>query len=141
MPLTEYNEAVQRLQRKRSLRSIAEQKSLLRPPSEPTATATPNPTSIPPIENTAVTRAGDSLQDYKGVLVDENEAEPEEASKEPTEIERILDELADGISEPTLRRLSAEDVSLDMDEVVVINEEGDESSDGDEDSEESVSGE
>ena len=75
------------------------------------------------------------------MLVDENEAEPEEASEEPTEIERILDDLADGISEPTLRRLSEEDVSLDMDEVVVINEEGDESSDGDEDSEESASGE
>jgi len=75
------------------------------------------------------------------MLVDESvEREPEEASKEPNEIERILDELADGIPEPTLVRLSEEDVALDMDEVVVgvVDEEEDrESSDGDEDSEES----
>jgi hypothetical protein len=38
------------------------------------------------------------------MLVDENvEGEPEEASEEPSEIERIL---ADGIPEPTLARLS-----------------------------------
>ena len=68
------------------------------------------------------------------MLVDESvEREPEEASEEPNEIERILDELADGIPEPTLIRLSEEDVALDMDEVVVdvIDEEDSDSSDGD----------
>jgi hypothetical protein len=135
-PLTEYNEAVQRLQRRRSMMSVAEQKSRLRPPSETMATATPNPTTSPPLENPAAIPAED---DDEGMLVDENEGEPEEASEEPNEIERILDELADGIPEPTLVRLSEEDVALDMDEVVVdvTDEEDNESSDDDEDSEES----
>ena len=35
------------------------------------------------------------------------------------EIDRILNDLADGIPEPSLLRLSEEDVALDMDEVVV----------------------
>jgi len=44
----------------------------------------------------------------------------------------VLDELADEIPGSTLIRLSEEDVSLDMDEAVVINER-DEFSDGNED--------
>jgi len=69
------------------------------------------------------------------MLVDENEGEPEEG---PTELERILDELADRVPELTLLRLDEEDVALDMDEVVVdvIDDEEEESSD-DDDSEES----
>lgn len=35
---------------------------------------------------------------------------------EPTEADRILEDLEHGILEPTLQRLSAEDVELDMDE-------------------------
>jgi len=91
----------------------------------------------PPLENPAVTPGED---DGEGMLVDESvEREPKKASKEPNEIERILDELADGIPEPTLVRLSEEGVALDMDEVVVdvIDEEDSESPDSDEDSEES----
>jgi hypothetical protein len=119
--------------------SVAEQKSRFRPPSEPTAPATPNPPTnpSPPLENPATTPGED---DGEGMLVDESvERGPEEASEEPNEIKRILDELADGIPEPTLVRLSEEDVALDMDEVVVdvIDEEDSESSDGDEDSKES----
>jgi len=135
-PLTEYNKAVQRLQRRHSMMSVAEQKSWFRPPPEPSAPATPNPPTnpSPPLENPAAAPGED---DGEGMLVDESvEREPEEASEEPNEIERILDELADGIPEPTLIRLSEEDVALDMDEVMVdvIDEE---SSDGDEDSDES----
>jgi hypothetical protein len=118
IPLTKYNEAIQRLQRKRSMMSVAEQKSQFRRPSEPTAPATPNPTTNPPLENPA---AAPGRDDDEGMLVDENvEEELEGASKEPneSEIERILDELADGIPELTLVRLS-EDVALDMDEVAV----------------------
>jgi len=98
--------------------SIAEQaKLLLQTPPEPTAAATSNPTTSPPIENPALTPAGGDVQD---------------------EFERILDELADGVPEPTLLRLGEEDVALDMDEVVVdvIDDEEEESS-GDDDSEES----
>ena len=62
----------------------------------------------------------------------------DEASKELNEIERILDELADGIPEPTLVRLGEEDVTLDMDEIMVdvVDEEESESSDSGGDSEE-----
>jgi len=103
-PLTEYNEAVQRLQRRCSMMSIAEHKSRFRRPSEPTAPATPNPTTNPPLEDPAATPGED---DDEGTLVDENvEEELEEASEEPNEIERILNELA---VEPT--------VALDMDGV------------------------
>ena len=138
-PLTEYNEAVQHLQRRCSMMSVAEQKLRFQPLSEPTAPATPNPPTnlSPPLENPAATPGEDDGED---MLVDESvEREPEEASEEPNKIKRILDELADGIPEPTLIRLSEEDVTLDMDEVVVdvIDEEDSESSDGDEDSEES----
>ena len=69
-------------------------------------------------------------QDYEGMSVDENVEEDER----PTE---ILEELADGVEDTTLLRLSEEDVALDMDEVVVEVEEQEEPSDDDEDSEES----
>jgi hypothetical protein len=103
-----YNEAVQRLQCRCSLMCVAEQ--------------------TPGEDNS------------KGMLVDESaEREPKEASEEPNRIEKILDELANGIPELTLVRLSEEDVVLDMDEVMVdvIDEEGSEFSDSDENSEES----
>ena len=135
-PLTEYNEAVKRLQRRCGMMSVVEQaKSQMQPPSEPTATANPNPTTSSPVENPAVTPVGGDLQDNESMLIDENEGEPEEG---PTEIERILDELAEGVPELTLLRLSEEDVALDMDEVVVdgIDDEEEGSSD-DDDSEES----
>ena len=98
-PLTEYNQAIQGLQRRRSMMCVAEQKSRFQPPSEPTAPATPNPTTNPPLENTAVTPGED---DGEGMLVDENVEGEEEAPEEPNKIERILDELADGIPELTL---------------------------------------
>ena len=137
-PLTEYNEAVQRLQRRRSMMSVAEQQSRFQPPSVP-APATPNPPTnpSPPLE---IPIAAPSEDDGKGMLVDKSvERESDEASEEPNEIERILDELADGILEPTLVRSSEEDVALDMDEVMVdvIDEEESESSDSGGDSEES----
>ena len=116
--------------------SITEQKLWFWPPPELSAPATPNPPTnpSPPLENPAAAPGED---DGEGMLVDESvEREPKEASKEPNKIKRILDELADGIPEPTLMRLSEEDVTLDMDEVMVdvIDEE---SSDGDEGSDES----
>ena len=58
-------------------------------------------------------------------------------NKEPTEIDRFLDGLADGVPELSLLRLSEEDVALDMNEVV-MDDEGEESqASDDDDSEES----
>lgn len=90
--------------------SVVEQASLSQQP-EPTTTATPDPTTRPPL----ITPGGD-VQD---------------------EIEMILDELADGVAEPTLLRLSEEDVALDMDEVVVDVIDDEEEESDDDDSEES----
>jgi hypothetical protein len=73
---------------------------LLQLPNPPT-----NPS--PPLENPTVTQGEDNSE---GMLVNESvERLPEEASEEPNEIERILDELTDGISELTLVWLSEED--------------------------------
>ena len=111
--------------------SVAEQaKSVsLRLLSQPTATTGPSVTTYTPVETPTPMVTENSSQDYEGMSVDENER--------PTEIGHILDELADGVEDTTLLRLSEEDVALDMDEVVVEVEEQEELSDDDEDSEES----
>ena len=57
----------------------------------------------------------------------------EDEDESPTEIGQILDELTDGFEDPTLLRLSEEDVALDMDEVVVETEELEELYDSDDD--------
>ena len=114
--------------------SIAEQaKSVsLQLLSKPTAAAAPSATTNPPIETPTLMVTENKSQDYEGMSADENEED-----KCPTEIRQILDELADGVEDTTLLRLSEEDVALDMDEVVVEVEEQEEPSDDDEDSEES----
>ena len=134
-PLTDYNEAVQHLQRRCGIMSVAEQaKSVsLRLLSKPTAAAAPSATTDPPVEIPTPMVTENKSQDYEGMSVDENVEEDER----PTEIGQILDELADGVEDTTLLRLSEEDVALDMDEVVVEVEEQEEPSDDDEDSEES----
>jgi hypothetical protein len=127
-PLTEYNEAFQRLQRRRRIVSVAEQAQSLKPLPDPITATASSSTSVPLREDPAVP-VGEYLQDYENMSVENEEEEG------PTEIEQILDELADGrVQEPTLLRLSEEDVALDMDEVVVDALE-EESSDSDEDSE------
>ena len=71
-PLTEYNEVVQRLQRKRGMVSIAEQaKNFLQPLSEP-ATATAPRSTTPPVENPTVIPVGDDLQDSEDMLVEKS---------------------------------------------------------------------
>ena len=128
-PLTDYNEAVQHLQCRRGIMSVAEQaKSVsLRLLSQPTAATGPSVT-IDPMPMVTENKS----QDYEAMSVDENEED-----EHPTEFGQILDELADGVEDTTLLRLSEEDVPLDMDEVLVEVEEQEEPSDDDEDSEES----
>lgn len=69
--IAEYNEAVQRLQRRRSMMSVTEQKLRSQPPSEPPAPGNLNPPTnpSPPLENPAATPVGDV---GKGMLVDES---------------------------------------------------------------------
>ena len=133
-PLTNYNKAVQHLQCRHGIMSVAEQvKSVsLQLLSQPTATTGPSVTTYTPVETPTLMVTENNSQDYEGMSVDENDED-----ERPTEIRQILDELADEVEDTTLLRLSEEDVALDMDEVVMEVEEQEELSDDDEDSEES----
>ena len=113
-PLTEYNETIQHLQRRRRITSVAEQAKFV------SNTTGPRITIDPPIETPMVTPIENEFQDYEGMSVDENEDSEEDG---PTEIGQILDELVEGFEDSTLLRLSEEDVALDMDEVVMEVEE------------------
>ena len=88
--------------------------------------------TTPPIESPTAILAGNDLQDSGDMLVEESTGD-----KEPTEIDRILDDLADGVPELSLLRLSKEDVALDMEEVVMDNGGEESQASDDDDSEES----
>ena len=106
-------------------------KNCLQPLPQPMTTTAPRSTT-PPIESPTAILAGNDLQDSGDMLVEESRGD-----KELTEIDRILDDLADGVPELSLLRLSEEDVALDMDEVV-MDDKGEESqASDDDDSEES----
>ena len=134
-PLTDYNKAIQHLQCRRGIMSVAEQVKhmSLQLLSQPTATMGAGPASTtidPPIE-TLPTPMVSMTEGYESMSMDENEED-----EYPTEFGKILNE--PGNKDTTLLRLSEEDVALDMDEVVMEVEEQEElSDDDDEDSEES----
>ena len=135
-PLTEYNDAIQHLQRQRGIVSVAEQAKshsktlqVLPRPTNTAGSATTDPSLETP------TRLNEKeFQDYNGMSVDENNKD-----EGPTEIGKILDGLVDGFEDSTLLRLSEEDVALDMDEVVMEVEEQMSESD-DEDTESGLAG-
>jgi hypothetical protein len=126
-PLTDYNDAFKRLQRRRRMMSVEEQAKLLSQTTPPMASPVlaQSRREIQPAENEVV---------YNVASVGLYEEE-----EEPTEIQTILDDIANEVAEPTLERLNEEDVSLDMDEVVVevIEEEDEWESSNDEDSDDS----
>jgi hypothetical protein len=126
-PLTEYNEAFQRLQRRRGIVSVAEQAQTHQASSGSMATGPVHPSLETPVT------VEDALQENEDMSVKSNDEEEER----PTELEHILDDLEAGVQEPTLLRLSEEDVSLDMDQVVVdvMDDEGESSDDDDDESE------
>jgi hypothetical protein len=139
-PLTDYNAAIQHLQRRRGIMSVAEQAKnhghgLSQLLSQPAASAGPSATSNPPVASeipTPSTASEKEFLDNNGMSVDEKEED-----EGPTEIGQILDQLADGFEDPTLLRLNEEDVALDMDEVVLEVEEQEELSDSDDEDSES----
>ena len=72
--------------------SIAEQaKNILQPLSEPTTVTAPR-SKTPPIKNPTVILAGDDLQGSEDMLVEESAGD-----EEPTEIDRILNDLPEGV--------------------------------------------
>ena len=106
-------------------------KNYLQPLPQP-MTTTASRSTTPPIESPTSILVGNDLQDSGDKLVEESIGD-----KELTEIDRILDDLADGIPELGLLRLSEEDVALDMDKVVMDDEGKESQASDDDDSEES----
>ena len=131
-PLTEYNKTIQQLQCRSGIMSVTKQaKDCLQPLPQPMTTTAPRSTT-PPIESPTAILAGNDLQDSGDMLVEESTGD-----KELTEIDRILNDLADGVPELRLLRLNEEDVALDMVKVV-MDDKGEESqASDDDDSEES----
>ncbi|KAF9477171.1 hypothetical protein BDN70DRAFT_948601 [Pholiota conissans] len=120
-PLTEYNEAIQQLQRRRAILSVADQARIASDATPTRAHPNPQPILLP----AQATRASDVNQG----LEDTSEEEQKDGEKR-TEIEMILDDLVHGVQDQTLLRVGEEDVAFDMDEVVVeVEEDEDESSD------------
>ena len=118
-PLTEYNDAIQHLQRQRGIVSVAEQakshsiRKTLQVSGLPRPTNTAGSATTDPSLETPTRLNEKEFQDYNGMSVDENDED-----EGPTEIGKILDGLVDGFEDSTLLRLSEEDVALDMDEVL-----------------------
>jgi hypothetical protein len=102
-PISDYNTALKRLQMRRRMTPVT-LTGVLQVPVQPP----PSP-NIPPI--LPVTEAD---QDDKEDLITEQVS--------VSEVEQILGDLANGVMDETLPRLSEEDVAFDMDEVVVEEE-------------------
>ncbi|KAF8172686.1 hypothetical protein BJ912DRAFT_1024993 [Pholiota molesta] len=124
-PLYEYNEAFQKLQRRRKMHPVSALSlpSISPDPTKTTILGTPDLPDQSDLE--AATPLASTHEQDVGVqknfdlltnLPADNSLELEVIDDEPTEADMILEDLEHGILEPTLQRLSAEDVELDMDE-------------------------
>ena len=111
-PLSDYNTAFKRLQMRRRMKPVS--LTLLQDQSEtpashiqPVLPQTPlEPAPIPSLPTS--TEADEDAED-----------DPEQVS----EVEKIFQDLANGVVDETLPRLTEEDIAFDMDEVVVEEEE------------------
>ena len=54
---------------------------------------------------------------------DEEESEEAPVTEETSEIDKILEDVENGVADETLPRLTEDDVALDMDEIVVEDDE------------------
>ncbi|EDR02479.1 uncharacterized protein LACBIDRAFT_309524 [Laccaria bicolor S238N-H82] len=114
-PLNEYNAAFKRLQRRRKMKPVS--LAALEGHSEQAATAH-IPTQPPPAS--PVTSPIPLIPAAEG---DEEEFEEGPASNETSEIDKILEDIENGVADETLPRLTEDDVVLDMDEIMVEDEE------------------
>ena len=115
-PLSEYNAAFRRLQKRRKMKPVTAS-ALENPALHLDTLPTPHPSPVPPPQiQTPVPLCG--------------EDEFEEVDDEPKgEAEQILEDIANGVVEETLPRLGPEDVELDMDVIMVEEDEVVESED------------
>jgi hypothetical protein len=115
-PLSEYNEAFCLLQRRRKIIPVSTQAS--RMPND-TAEAIQPETQMN--TNTDISSRGQQeLQSKDNPFIDSiQEDDNIQVEEVITEVARIIEDLENGIIDPTLARLGAEDVALDMDGIFV----------------------
>ncbi|PPQ98032.1 hypothetical protein CVT26_003094 [Gymnopilus dilepis] len=122
-PLSEYNIAFRRLQKRRKMKPVSA--SALESMTPPLHDTLPTPHLLP------IPRA--ASQTPMPQIPPSEDDELEEIEEEPKgEAAQILEDVANGVVEKTLPRLSPEDVELDMNEVVVEDDEVVESEDDEE---------
>jgi hypothetical protein len=142
-PLDDYNTAFQRLQHRRRMKPLvprSQRPSMISSnpviPTAPDETQHPtmqaslsNPPSEPqPLLPTCVSEPANSNQEDHVTLQEE---------EEPTEVMQILEDLENGIVDPTLPRLGEEDVAWDMD-MNLLEDLGDSESDSESSSDEDI---
>lgn len=127
-PISDYNTALTRLQMRRKMNPVS--LTLLQ---EQSAGPIPRP-QTPPSRSPMTMEIQPSLPTIE---MDEDDVVEELATEQVSEVEQILQDLANGVVDETLPRLTEEDVAFDMDEVVVEEEEVIDDDDSDTDEEKS----
>jgi hypothetical protein len=104
-PISDYNTALKRLQMRRKMTPVTLTE----------VTVLQEPVQLPPSPTPPILPATEADQDAEEDLVTEQVS--------VSEVDEILVDLANGVVDETLPRLSEEDVAFDMDEVVLEEEE------------------
>jgi hypothetical protein len=116
-PLNEYNAAFRRLQIRRRMKPVSLASLKGRSEQAPAHIPTQPPQSPPPPSITS------PIPSIPAAEEDEEEFEENPAPEETSEIDRILEDVENGVADETLPRLTEDDVALDMDEIVVEDDE------------------
>jgi len=113
-PLNEYNAAFRRLQIRRKMKPVSLASLQGRSEQAPGYVA-PQPPPTPSITS--------PISLIPAAEEDEEDFEEGPAPEETSEIDRILEDVENGVADETLPRLTEDDVALDMDEIVVEDDE------------------
>jgi hypothetical protein len=137
-PLSEYNEAFRLLQRRRKIIPVSAQAeanpvSHVRHVSDSeaidvdSAETQTNIGTIPTIHSHGLQEHG--LESQSDLVIDSFEEDDITQGEEVTEVARIIEDIENGVVDPTLPTLGAEDVLLDMDDIFVYQDHEDDWSD------------
>ena len=111
-PLSEYNEAFCLLQKRRKIIPVSNQPKSISESPNSSAGATKAETQM----ITSIDLPSHGQQDPQS---QEDNIPEEEDSEVISEVARIIEDLENGIVDPTLTRFGAEDVALEMDDIFV----------------------
>ena len=114
-PLSEYNKGFKHLQTRRCMQPLTDFVPRLTTPSQ---TAEPIPGTNTPARspnNSTASSQEPSLQVNNINFQPSDEEEEDLEGTDSTETKMILDDLMDGVQEPTLPRLSEEDIQVEVD--------------------------